>query len=116
MNRWVSAVSVGVVAGLFAAAQRAVAGNGWMMEKMADDLKRVNEQVVRAVPLPANGRVELEAAVKTAPGGAVQVRVDSDAQADGPRVRRLPQEKAETPEYVSSIKEARLNIPVVAVK
>lgn len=114
MNRR-ACIAVVAAAGIatVAAASRATAGNGWMMERMADDLNRLNEQAVRNVPLPADGRVRLDAAVKVSPEKSPAVRVVRATVAEAPVVRRLPIEAAATPAYESLIREARLDIPVV---
>ena len=58
----------------------------------------------------------MEAAVKSRPDGAAEVRVQRVSTVPaGPRVRSpLPREKAGTPGYESFIREASLDIPVKA--
>jgi hypothetical protein len=116
MSRGVYAAAAVAVALVSIATLQARAGNGWMMEKMADELNRTNEQAVRSVSPPASGRVDLEAAVKNVQNGSPKVRVIRNTVGVSADTRRLPQEKAETSGYVSFIRRARLDVPVVAAR
>ena len=111
---WLGAAAAAGIATV--AASRAVAGNRWMMEGMADDLNRVNEQAVRAVPLPASGRVQLEATAKVRLEKLPIVRVVRATVARTSGGQPLPLEMAGTPAYESLTREASLDIPVVVSK
>jgi hypothetical protein len=99
MNRKVC-IAVAAAAGIaIVAATHATAGNRWMMERMADDLNRLNK-----------------AAVKVSPEKPSIVRVVKATVAGTSVARRLPVEMAGTPAYESLTRQASLDIPVVVSK